>query len=80
MSMKAVNYAAPFKVEVQDVPIPGIEHPDDIIVKVTTAAICGSDLHMYEGRTGAQPGILPCVQAEKFGNELTSLMRNYLWP
>lgn len=56
MSMKAVNYAAPFKVEVQDVPIPGIEHPDDVIVKVTTAAICGSDLHMYEGRTGAQPG------------------------
>lgn len=62
MSMKAVNYAAPFKVEVQDVPIPDIEHPDDVIVKVTTAAICGSDLHMYEGRTGAQPGMFPAVR------------------
>lgn len=56
MPMKAVCYEAPFRVGVQDVPIPEIEHPDDIIVRVTTAAICGSDLHMYEGRTGAEPG------------------------
>ena len=46
-----------FKVKVEEVPLPSIEHPDDVIVKVTTAAICGSDLHMYEGRTGAEPGI-----------------------
>ncbi|TGJ83746.1 hypothetical protein E0Z10_g5042 [Xylaria hypoxylon] len=51
--MKAVNYVGPFKVQVQEVEKPKIEHPDDIIVK---AAICGSDLHMYEGRTAAQPG------------------------
>lgn len=56
MSMKAVCYEAPFRVVVKDVPIPSIEHPDDVIVRVTTAAICGSDLHMYEGRTGAEPG------------------------
>lgn len=55
--MKAVCYEAPFRVVVKDVPIPSIEHPDDVIVRVTTAAICGSDLHMYEGRTGAEPGI-----------------------
>lgn len=80
MSMKAVNYAAPFKVEVQDVPIPGIEHPDDVIVKVTTAAICGSDLHMYEGRTGAQPGTSPRDEAEMPSTKLTSSTRNHLWP
>ncbi|RVX70729.1 hypothetical protein B0A52_05379 [Exophiala mesophila] len=56
-TMRAVNYQGAFKVKVEDVPMPVIEHPDDVIVKVTTAAICGSDLHMYEGRTGAQPGI-----------------------
>jgi len=55
--MKAVNYQGAFKVKVEDVPRPKLEHPDDVIVKVTTAAICGSDLHMYEGRTGAQAGI-----------------------
>ncbi|KAG6834092.1 hypothetical protein H0H93_011997, partial [Arthromyces matolae] len=56
--MRAVVYEGPFKVSVQDVPRPKIEHPDDIIVKVTTTCICGSDLHMYEGRTAAQPGII----------------------
>lgn len=55
--MKAVNYVGPHKVKVEEVSKPKIEHPDDIIVKVTTAAICGSDLHMYEGRTAAEPGI-----------------------
>lgn len=55
--MKAVNYQGPFKVKVEEVPRPSIEHPDDVIVKVTTAAICGSDLHMYEGRTAAETGI-----------------------
>jgi threonine dehydrogenase-like Zn-dependent dehydrogenase len=55
--MKALNYAGPFTVRVEDVEVPKLEHPDDVIVKVTTAAICGSDLHMYEGRTAAEPGI-----------------------
>ncbi|OJJ34679.1 hypothetical protein ASPWEDRAFT_109615 [Aspergillus wentii DTO 134E9] len=55
--MKAVNYIGPHRVQVQDVEMPRLEHPDDVIVKVTTAAICGSDLHMYEGRTAAEPGI-----------------------
>jgi glutathione-independent formaldehyde dehydrogenase len=35
-----------------------MQHPNDVIVKVTSTAICGSDLHMYEGRTAAQPGIV----------------------
>ncbi|SPB48706.1 unnamed protein product [Aspergillus niger] len=56
-SMKALNYVGPFTVQVQEVERPKLEHPDDIIVKVTSAAICGSDLHMYEGRTAAEPGI-----------------------
>ncbi|KAF4449247.1 alcohol dehydrogenase [Fusarium albosuccineum] len=56
-TMKAVNYQGPFKVKVEDIELPKLQHPDDVIVKVTTAAICGSDLHMYEGRTAAEPGI-----------------------
>lgn len=35
-TMKAVNYVGPSKVTVADVEKPRIEHPDDIIVKVTT--------------------------------------------
>ncbi|KAJ7084950.1 hypothetical protein C8R44DRAFT_836395 [Mycena epipterygia] len=56
--MRAVVYDKPFSVSVQEVEKPKILHPDDIIVKVTTSCICGSDLHMYEGRTAAQAGIV----------------------
>lgn len=56
--MKAVHYEGPFKVSVKEVELPKLEHPDDVIVKVTTAAICGSDLHMYQGRTAAESGLV----------------------
>jgi glutathione-independent formaldehyde dehydrogenase len=56
--MRAVVYEAPFKVEVKQVEDPKIQHPNDAIVRVTSSCICGSDLHMYEGRTAAQPGMV----------------------
>ena len=37
--MKAVNYQGPFKVKVEEVDVPHIQHPDDVIVKVTTAGM-----------------------------------------
>jgi threonine dehydrogenase-like Zn-dependent dehydrogenase len=33
-----------------------IEKPTDVLVKITTTNICGSDLHMYEGRTNMETG------------------------
>ena len=56
--MKAVVYKEPFRVAVEDVPQPSLQHPCDALVRVTSTCICGSDLHMYEGRTAAQPGIV----------------------
>ncbi|MFC5996156.1 glutathione-independent formaldehyde dehydrogenase [Pseudonocardia hispaniensis] len=56
--MKAVVYQEPFRVTVEDVEDARIEDPTDVLVRVTTAAICGSDLHMYEGRTNAPPGLV----------------------
>ena len=56
--MRAVVYRGPFSVEIDQVPDPRIEHPNDVIVRITSTCICGSDLHMYEGRTAAQPGIV----------------------
>ena len=52
--MKAVKYAGPYSVAVEDVPMPEIEAPSDAIVRITTTNICGSDLHMYEGRTSVE--------------------------
>ncbi|MDO3394441.1 glutathione-independent formaldehyde dehydrogenase [Nocardioides sp. SOB44] len=56
--MRAVVYKEPHQVEVEEVDDARIEDPTDVVIKVTTAAICGSDLHMYEGRTGAEAGIV----------------------
>jgi glutathione-independent formaldehyde dehydrogenase len=54
--MKAVVFKGKNSVAVEDVPDPRIEAPDDAIVRITSAAICGSDLHMYEERSVAEPG------------------------
>jgi len=56
LHVRAVVYNGPFDVSVTDVPDATIEAPTDAVVRVTTTNICGSDLHMYEGRTGVEPG------------------------
>ncbi|MEU2911718.1 glutathione-independent formaldehyde dehydrogenase [Streptomyces massasporeus] len=56
--MRAVVYKGPFEVAIEQVEDPRIQHPNDVLVRVTSTAICGSDLHMYEGRTAAEPGIV----------------------
>ncbi|WP_437984125.1 zinc-dependent alcohol dehydrogenase [Sorangium sp. So ce117] len=47
--MKALVFHKPSDVRVEDVPDPRIEEPTDVIVRVTATAICGSDLHIYNG-------------------------------
>src|SRR5829696_6245579 len=42
-------YRGPYKIRVEEKDIPPIEHPNDAIVRVVLAAICGSDLHLYHG-------------------------------
>jgi threonine dehydrogenase-like Zn-dependent dehydrogenase len=47
--MKAVCWQGTNKVQVETVPDPKIINPRDAIVKISTTAICGSDLHLYDG-------------------------------
>jgi threonine dehydrogenase-like Zn-dependent dehydrogenase len=47
--MKAVTWMGKRKIEVQRVADPKILNPRDCIVKVTSTAICGSDIHLYDG-------------------------------
>jgi threonine dehydrogenase-like Zn-dependent dehydrogenase len=47
--MRAMVYRGPYRIRVEDKPRPIVEHPNDAIVRVTRAAICGSDLHLYHG-------------------------------
>jgi len=54
--MRAVVYRGPKHVDVTDVPDARVENPTDALVRITTTNICGSDLHMYEGRTAVEEG------------------------
>jgi len=54
--MRAVVYKQPHQVAVEAVDTSRIEQPGDAVVCITSSAICGSDLHMYDGRTDLQPG------------------------
>ena len=54
--MRALVYYGPYDVRVSEMPDAEIEQPTDVLVKITTTNICGSDLHMYEGRTDMEPG------------------------
>ncbi|HLL53101.1 MAG TPA: zinc-dependent alcohol dehydrogenase [Myxococcaceae bacterium] len=47
--MRALTFDGPYKVRVTNKPDPRIEHPADVVLKVTRTAICGSDLHLLHG-------------------------------
>jgi threonine dehydrogenase-like Zn-dependent dehydrogenase len=49
-AVKALTYQSSRNVSVQTVPDPVLEQEDDILLRVTATAICGSDLHIYRGK------------------------------
>jgi threonine dehydrogenase-like Zn-dependent dehydrogenase len=66
--MRAMTYRGPYKIRVDDKPTPEIEHPNDAIVRVTRAAICGSDIHLYHG-------LVPDTRVgSTFGHEFTGIV------
>src|SRR5699024_3961325 len=56
-TIKDVVSKEPYMADAEDVDDVNIQDPTAVIVRITSTAICGSDLHMYEGRTDAEPGI-----------------------
>jgi threonine dehydrogenase-like Zn-dependent dehydrogenase len=76
--MKAVAWHGTRDVRVDTVPDPTIEHPTDAIVSVTSTAICGSDLHLYEVLgafidAGDVLGHEPMGIVEAVGSEVTQI-------
>jgi threonine dehydrogenase-like Zn-dependent dehydrogenase len=66
--MRAMVYRGPYRVRVEEKDMPKIEHPNDAIVRVTRAAICGSDLHLYHG-------LVPDTRVgHTFGHEFTGVV------
>jgi glutathione-independent formaldehyde dehydrogenase len=56
--MKAIVYQGTRDVGLANVDDAVIEDPEDVVLEITSSAICGTDLHMYDGRTGAEPGLV----------------------
>ena len=57
IKMKSLVWHGPMDVRIDDKPQPTIQHPEDIVLRITSTAICGSDLHLYHGTVpGMQPG------------------------
>jgi S-(hydroxymethyl)glutathione dehydrogenase / alcohol dehydrogenase len=78
--MKAVTYQGIKNVEVREVKDPSIKNPDDIIVKITSSAICGSDLHLIHAMIPNLPtdyviGHEPMGIVEEVGPEVTKLKK-----
>lgn len=57
-TMRAVLLRAPHRVEVAEVARPTVTNPTDIVVRVEKTAICGTDLHPYEGRLEIEPDVI----------------------
>jgi glutathione-independent formaldehyde dehydrogenase len=77
--MKAVVYEGTREVAVREVEDARIEESTDVLMRVTSSAICGSDLHMYDGRAGADPGLVlghePMGMVEEAGDAVKSVKR-----
>jgi threonine dehydrogenase-like Zn-dependent dehydrogenase len=78
--MKAVTWHGKRDVRVDNVPDPAIEKPTDMIVRLTTTAICGSDLHLYEVLTpfmhaGDILGHEPMGVVEEVGADVSSVKK-----
>lgn len=67
-------YPPAYDIRVESIPIPSIEHPDDAIIKVKLAGLCGSDLHVYRGTEGVSE---PCVCGHEFVGEVVALGSNF---
>ncbi|WP_122524579.1 zinc-dependent alcohol dehydrogenase [Pseudomonas viridiflava] len=66
--MRALTYHGAHNVKVDTVPDPEIQQADDIILRVTATAICGSDLHLYRGK-------IPTVEhGDIFGHEFMGIV------
>ncbi|KAI2626659.1 GroES-like protein [Hypoxylon sp. NC1633] len=58
LTMNAVVFDGPYKVSLQQRPVPKIQHDKDIIVRVNATALCGSELHTFRGHQPADPGFI----------------------
>jgi len=76
--MKAVVFHGSGDIRLDDVPEPQIQDSTDAIVRLTSSAICGTDLHMIRGEfTGMKPGTILGHEGIGIIEEIGSNVRNF---
>ncbi|MCK6258484.1 glutathione-dependent formaldehyde dehydrogenase [Fictibacillus sp. KIGAM418] len=77
--MKAVTFQGAKEIEVKNVEDPKLQEKEDIIVRITSTAICGSDLHIYQGALPAHKdyviGHEPMGIVEEVGPDVTKVKK-----
>lgn len=77
--MQAVVWRGDMTVDIETVEDARIEAPTDILMRVTSTAICGIDLHIYEGRMGEVNGLVighePLGVVEEVGPAVVSIQK-----
>lgn len=81
-TMKAIVFSSPGKWELKQVPVPGIQEPDRVLLEIEAAGICGTDVHILADPPG-HPGTVGAVLGHEFvgkvietGDAVTSLKVN----
>jgi L-iditol 2-dehydrogenase len=69
--MKAAFLTGLRKIELREVPPPRLTGPDDVLLRIETVGVCGSDLHYYkEGRIGPQVVEFPLILGHECGGTI----------
>jgi glutathione-independent formaldehyde dehydrogenase len=78
-TMKAVVWRGERTLEIETVEDARLEAPTDVLMRLTSTAICGTDLHIYEGRMGEVDGMVighePLGVVEAVGSAVVSIRK-----
>ena len=81
--MKAVVWRGDRTLEIETVEDARLEAPTDVLMRLTSTAICGTDLHIYEGRMGEVDGMVighePLGVVEAVGSAVVSIRKGIGW-
>ena len=78
--MRAICWHGKGDMRLDTVPDPTIEHPGDVVIKITSTCICGSDLHLYDGymptmKAGDVVGHEPMGEVVEVGKDVKKLKK-----
>ncbi|NPA37200.1 MAG: alcohol dehydrogenase catalytic domain-containing protein [Chlorobi bacterium] len=70
--MKAAALTGIKEISLIDIPKPGIKNPDDVLIRIKSIGVCGSDMHYYkEGQIGTQVVQFPFIMGHEFAGVVT---------